>query len=253
MRRLSIRQVLFWGWALMISGLTLGATSEKSAEQRGPASASSQEAAEQTAEFKSEAAAAPLPVPGETACLAGAATLEDLRAQRARLAEKEKELSAKEAELTALKAAIQEEFERLEGARSDIARMDELKKKENEEKVAKIVETVEAMSPKAASQMFAQLDEALAVTAMQRLATPKLAKMMNLMEPKRSSRLTELLAGVVRARGQALPSVSLGAAATTTNPGKGGESKNGNSEQRAEGAGRKPVGPGSSEKAGNAS
>ncbi|NDD93403.1 hypothetical protein EBZ37_15145 [bacterium] len=51
------------------------------------------------------------------------------------------------------------------------------------------------MTPKAASQLIATTDERLAVEAMSRMATPKLSKIMNIMEPKRSVRLMELLSG----------------------------------------------------------
>ncbi len=133
------------------------------------------------------------------ACVTGAA-LEDLSAARERLAAKERELAQKEAELKAFETAVKKEFSRIEQARQDLAGVETLKKKENEEKVAKIVETLETMSPKASASLIATLDDALAVTALQRMATPKLAKVMNLLDPGRSSRLTELMAGVVRAR-----------------------------------------------------
>ena len=161
---------------VLLAGLTLSATtqethgashdqdaakSNKGANNaRTPASASSQEAAEKITQFTAasseqsgvaaagDASVETKDAQTDAACLAGSATLEDLRAQRAKLSEREKELNAKEAELTALKAGIQEEFEKLEATRSDIAKLEEIGKKENEEKVAKIVETLETMSPK---------------------------------------------------------------------------------------------------------
>jgi len=56
------------------------------------------------------------------------------------------------------------------------------------------VETVEKMSPKNAAKLLASIDERLAVTAMQRINTPTLAKIMNSMEPQKLSQLTELMA-----------------------------------------------------------
>lgn len=175
----------------------------------------------------------------ENACVTGAA-IEDLSRQRERLEAKEKELKEKETELKALEQEVREELKKIESARSDLAKVDELKKKENEEKVAKIVETVESMSPKPAAALMASLDDALAVTAMQRLATPKLAKILNVMEPGRSSRLTELLAGVVRARGTAGGSssrnpASIGAEGSQKASAKGGENHDGQNEQRISG------------------
>lgn len=169
------------------------------------------------------------------ACVTGAA-IEDLNRLRDRLAEREKAISAKEAELKTLEKAIQEEFAKLEQTRSDLAKVDDLKKKENEEKIAKIVETLESMSPKPASQLIGTMDEALAVTAIRRMSTQKLAKIMNVMESGKSSRLTELLAGSVRTKSSAPLLASSGTGATsgrnpTSNPAekpagsKGGEKK----------------------------
>jgi len=156
------------------------------------------------------------------ACVTGSA-LEDLSAARERLAVKEKELAQKEAELKAFETAIKKEFARIEQARQDLAGVETLKKKENEEKVAKIVETLETMSPKASAQLIATLDDALAVTALQRMATPKLAKVMNLLDPGRSSRLTELMAGVVRVRSN--ETASRDVAGLPKSSAKGGDKK----------------------------
>jgi flagellar motility protein MotE (MotC chaperone) len=135
----------------------------------------------------------------ENSCVSGAA-LEDLSKQRAAIEAREKDLAAREAELRSMEQGIGEELKKLTLAREEFVKLNDLRKKENQQKVAKIVETVESMSPKSAAALFATLDDALAVTAMEQISTPKLAKIMNLMEPGRSTRLTELLAGVVRAR-----------------------------------------------------
>lgn len=173
-----------------------------------------------------------------TSCVTGAA-VDDLNRQRERLEAREKELQAKEAELKAAEAGLKEELKKIEEARAEFGRMEDLKKKENEEKVAKIVETVETMSPKPAAVLVAALDDALAVTAMQRISTPKLAKIMNIMEPGRSSRLTELLAGVVRARGAAGNAgrnpASHGAEGSQTRSVRGGEKNDGQNEQSISG------------------
>jgi hypothetical protein len=48
--------------------------------------------------------------------------------------------------------------------------------------------------------MFAELDDSLAVEVLSKMDTEKVAKIMNLLEPKRSSALAEILAGVARAK-----------------------------------------------------
>lgn len=176
------------------------------------------------------------------ACLTQSA-IDDLRSAREKVEQKEKELAARELELKALETAAQEELQKLQQARADILKMDELRKKENEGKVAKIVATVETMSPKSAAQLIAALDEPLATIAIQKMDTVKLAKIMNVMEPGKSSRLTELLAGVNR---------SIGAGNLKQ---KGGEKDGGKREFNSnnvglDGAAPKPAGRGDQPKAG---
>jgi flagellar motility protein MotE (MotC chaperone) len=161
-----------------------------------------------------------------------ASAIEDLRKQRASLDARMKEVAARESELDAKERALNEEFKKLAEMRDEIAKIDGARKKENDEKVNKLVETIEAMSPKSSSQLLSSLDETLAVAAISKISTARLAKIMNVMEPGRSSRLTEIMAGVVRAKAapasnaRGLRTASNGAAAATQSE-KGGEYENG--------------------------
>lgn len=136
----------------------------------------------------------------QEACLAYEGAAEDIKKRREELDAREKELKAKEIELASKTTALEAEIKKISDIRDEISKIEAVQAKENETKVAKVVETIEAMSPKAAAKMLAGLDETLAVSSMNRLATPKLAKIMNLMEPAVASRLNEILAGVTRAK-----------------------------------------------------
>lgn len=163
----------------------------------------------------------------ESACLVEPAAIEDLKKQKEVLQAQMNELSARESELKAREAALNEEFKKLEVLRGDLGKIEGSRRQENEGRIGKLVETFETMSPKAASQVIAGLDESLAVAAMSKISTQKLAKILNVMEPRRSARLTELMAGVVRAREATrveLPTASSDAAVTTKML-KGGEKK----------------------------
>jgi len=150
-------------------------------------------------------------------CLADAATLEDLKRQKRELEARGRELAARESELKARELALSDEMAKLADARDEIGKADGAKKKEAEAKVTKLVETLESMSPKAAAPLVASLDEALAVQAMSRLSTTKLAKLMNVMDPIRSTRLSEIMAGVTRAKRRgATPTGNGGSASATT-------------------------------------
>lgn len=138
------------------------------------------------------------PAPGS--CLSDPSVLQEIRAQRESISKTQKELAAKEAELKTREQAIADEMKKLVAIRDEIGKTDALKKKDAQEKVAKIIETLETMSPKASAKMLAELDDSLAVEVLTKMDTTKLAKIMNLLEPKRASKLTEILAGVDRAR-----------------------------------------------------
>jgi flagellar motility protein MotE (MotC chaperone) len=137
-----------------------------------------------------------------------ASMVAELKRRREEADAREKALDAREQELKARETALDSEMKKLQSIRDDIAKVDESRGKENDARVAKIVETVETMSPKAAA--------------------PLLAKIMNVMEPHKSARLSELLAGVVRAKStesERAPAhiASNGATETASKSAKGGE------------------------------
>jgi flagellar motility protein MotE (MotC chaperone) len=135
-----------------------------------------------------------------SSCLSDPIVLDEIKKKREEIDVKWKELAAREAELKARETAINEELKKLQETRDDISKLEDSQRKGNEEKISKVVETLENMSPKASAQMLSTLDDGLAVAAISQMSTPKLAKVMNVMEPARASKLTELLAGVVRAK-----------------------------------------------------
>lgn len=160
----------------------------------------------------------PMKAPAAEECTNDIAILDEMKSLRESLEAKVKEVSAREEELKARERALEDEFRKIEAAREDIAKFEAARQKESEEKVAKLVETVESMNPKAGAVLLGGLDERLSIAAMARMSTAKLAKIMNIMEPARAARLTELLAGVVRAKGLAPkePALTAKSAAATT-------------------------------------
>ena len=164
-------------------------------------------------------------------------TIDDLKSRREEIEKRAHDLDAREAELKTKEAALDEEFKKIEQVRDDISKIDSSRKKENEEKIVKIIETFEAMNPKAVSLLLSTMDESLAVASMSKMSTQKLSKVMNVMETAKSSRLTELLAGVIKARStprkneSATPSIDAGSITPIST--KGGEKNDGKNEQRA--------------------
>ncbi|MEK6578213.1 MAG: hypothetical protein AABZ55_03220 [Bdellovibrionota bacterium] len=170
------------------------------------------------------------------ACIASSSAVEDIQKRKQELEAKQKDLANRESEIKARELALFEEIKKLERMREQIAGIDQARKAENDTRVKKVVETLETMSPKAASVLLGGLDEMLAVAAMAQISTGRLAKILNIMEPGRSSRLTELLAGVVRARGQsasqAVANASIDVSETANKSIKGGEKNDGTNQQQ---------------------
>ena len=129
-------------------------------------------------------------------CLVDESIIGDLKRIREENAKKEKEFTLRETEIKSREQALAEEIKDIHETRDAINKFRDAKKKENEEKVNKIIETYLVMSPKAVSKILATLDDDLALAALMKMDTDRLAKVMNLMEPARSSRLSELMAGI---------------------------------------------------------
>jgi flagellar motility protein MotE (MotC chaperone) len=219
-----IRGRAAWSGLLGILLAAGGAVVTVMAETQPPADSKFGEKPAEPTRSDAQGSAEPL-APQAGTCQAEAAVLDELRARRSELEARQKAMDAREADLAAREKALDEELKRVAQVRDEITRLEGANKKDHEEKVAKLVETLETMSPKAASQMVAQLDEGLAVAAIARMSTPRLAKILNVMEPAKSSRLTETMAGVIRAaRGEraARPGAGSGAAAHGTPVAKAG-------------------------------
>lgn len=129
-----------------------------------------------------------------TECLASEEVIRDLEAREKKIKQKEEALVEKEKELAAQQLAIKEELNKLEQRQGEIqsARSKELAA--NEEKVSKLIETLESMSPKAAAGVLGGVDEELAVVALSRLTSVKAGKILSNLKNDKSSRLSELMA-----------------------------------------------------------
>lgn len=155
--------------------------------------------------------------------IADESAISDIQRIRQELNDKQKELEKKEVELAAKEKALQEEMSKIDELRAEIGKTSGASAQEENEKLTKLVETFETMSPKSAAQVVMHLDERLATKALSQLSSLKLGKILSAMDPTRSARLTESLAGVVRAK---KPTAS-DDVAETTKP-KGGKTNDGN-------------------------
>ena len=128
-------------------------------------------------------------------CLVTEDALKDLKEKKRELDQREDSLKSLEKDLAAKEEFLKAELGRLEELRKSISILEETEKGKQEERIAKVVTTLERMSPTAAAKIFGTLDDTIAVNAMSKIETVKLAKIMNKLPPKRSSHLAELMAG----------------------------------------------------------
>ncbi len=132
--------------------------------------------------------------PDQDLCAMSEQVVNDLKREQDKLRAKQTELTDREAEIAKREAAVEEQVQKLQELRKDVEKINAIQSKENEEKITKVVETVEKMSPKTAAKLLGSIDERLAVTAMQKINATTLAKIMNSMDGVKLAQLTEMLA-----------------------------------------------------------
>lgn len=172
-------------------------------------------------------------------CLVDESAIEDIQNARREISSREQAVKKLELEIQAKEKALKEELARIEAVKEEIKQLNQVTVSQNEEKIAKLVETFESMSPKSAAQVVANIDENLAVESMKRLSSGKLGKILSALDPKKSAVLTERMAGVVRApnretasKAPVVTTAALDGAAATALSVKGGE-ENGNRKQQS--------------------
>ena len=188
------RNLLAWTFAIAVT--MLGASTVQSADDKAEKAETTETAATASVAPKKEV----ITTSAANSCLSDPVVLEELSKKRQEMEARQKDIQSKEAELKARETAINDELKKLQDMRDEIAKLDQTHRQGNQDKVTKVVETLSSMSPKASAQFLTTLDDALAVAAISQMDTSKLAKIMNTIDPKRGAKLTELLAGVVRAQ-----------------------------------------------------
>ena len=143
---------------------------------------------------KTETKSARLPTKAKTECLASEELIKDLEEREQKLKDKEIALTEREKEVAEQTKAVKEEVAKLETNRVQLQGIHAKEMAEREEKVSKLIETFESMSPKTAAQVIAGLDDELAVTALSRLTSVKAGKILGNMNAAKSAKLSEMMA-----------------------------------------------------------
>jgi len=127
-------------------------------------------------------------------CLVDRSALDDINLKQEKLKKKESDLIKLENELNAREESLNARFNDLNALKNKISKIEVLNNSKKDERISKLVSTMEKMSPKASSKMLEKLYDELAVESMSRISTEKLAKILNTMNEKVSARLASLLA-----------------------------------------------------------
>ena len=121
----------------------------------------------------------------------------ELERKRVENSKKETELAGYEKKLKDQETALNAKLKELEVMRAAISGELEGQKKDNEDRVTKMVTVFETMSPKSAAAVMETIDDWLAVDVLKRMDVKRMAKIMNTMDKSRSAKLSELMTGYV--------------------------------------------------------
>lgn len=158
--------------------------------------------------------------------------ISDLNRRQAELDEWKSKLEAKEKELEIREKMLSEKVNELQVLRDSIQGVQAADREKMNQRVQKLVEITEKMSPKAAAKMIGELEERLAVDVITKVTPERVGKIMNLIPSDKSARLSELMTlGVVSQnlnRDVAGKKASKGAGGESSDPNRKGGEKNGN-------------------------
>lgn len=123
---------------------------------------------------------------------------QELENKRVALEDRARALDEKETRLKERERDLDLKIKEMERLREVVSGELENQKKNNEERVNKLVAVFETMTPKSASNVFETLDDWLAVEVLKKMDVKRVAKIMNIMEKTRSAKLSEMLTGYYR-------------------------------------------------------
>ena len=118
-----------------------------------------------------------------------------LDARKKELDQREAELAKLEEELHKQKAELDERIKRLEEMRSQISTVLKSKVAADQQKVDKLVQFYSGMKPQQAAKIIETVNEDLAVEVLDRMKKKDAAAILNVMDPKKARRLSEMITG----------------------------------------------------------
>lgn len=141
--------------------------------------------------------AEPLPAPSEIQSWGPdeLSVLTDLTRRKKQLDERERHLVQLDAELQRRMVEVEERIRQLEASRREIAKLLEDHKREDAERMEKLVETYSGMKPQNAARVLAGLDADLAISILSGMRKQNASDIMNFMDPEIARELSERFVG----------------------------------------------------------
>jgi flagellar motility protein MotE (MotC chaperone) len=127
-------------------------------------------------------------------CLVSDEVIEDIEKREAAIKEKEQKLLDQEKEIASQLKAVKDELAKLEERQKEVENNRVKDIAANAEKIKKLVDTLETMSPKSAAGVVGGIDEELAVIALSKISSVKTGKILSNLKNDQSARLSEMMA-----------------------------------------------------------
>lgn len=121
-----------------------------------------------------------------------------LNERKMELDQREAELNRLEEELQKQKVVLDEKIKQLEAMRVQISKTLKGRVAEDQEKVNKLVEFYSNMKPQQAAKIIETIHEDLAIEVLDKMKKKNAAEILNMIDPKKARRLSELLTGYQR-------------------------------------------------------
>ena len=130
--------------------------------------------------------------PNDISTMSGSevALLQKLVSRREELESQSRKLETRETLLTAAEKRVEERITKLKEIESSVAALIERFDKQEEERLAKLVQVYESMKPKSAAAIFDQLDMPVLLSVAKRMDEAKMAEVLSKMSPDAAKRLT---------------------------------------------------------------
>lgn len=130
----------------------------------------------------------------QESCIVSELAIEELQQNRKKIDEQRRSLDQREKEIQKKEQAVLEQIKKLQELRNLIHQDQEAQEDKKKQNLAKLIETLLTMTPKAAAQILVNQDPQLSVQMMSAIDAGQLGKILAAMDPMKASQLSQKMA-----------------------------------------------------------